>query len=206
MKHSVFFIAFICLFSISFSSYAQSRRQLETKRKNLKKKIELVNNLLIKTKKKKSNALDDLKDLNQKISVRERLIETIELESEELQKEIKTNEKQLKKYNRQLKDLKKEYADMVVKTHKSKSQQSKTMFLLSSKNFYQAYKRIKYMQQYADFRKKQGEEIIVKAEEIKQLNDSLVQKKKAKELLISDEKNQKEEIESDKKSHEKISF
>ncbi|MGB1043292.1 MAG: murein hydrolase activator EnvC family protein, partial [Tenacibaculum sp.] len=108
------------------------------------------------------------------------------------------------KYNEELVALKKDYADMVVKTHKSKSQQSKTMFLLSSKSFYQAYKRLKYMQQYADFRKKQGEEILVKTKEIEQLNDSLSERKKSKELLISDEKEQKEEIESDKKNKEKL--
>ncbi len=204
MKSSVFYISFLCLFFIGFSSFGQNRKELENKRKKLKKEIVQVNNLLIKTKKKKSNALDDLKDLNQKINVRERLIETIELEAKSLAKEIKTNEKQLKEYNNQLKKLKKEYADMVVKTHKSKSQQSKTMFLLSSKSFYQAYKRLKYMQQYSDYRKKQGEEIIVKAKEVEQLNDSLTQRKKAKEILISDEKDQKDKIESDKKSKESL--
>lgn len=204
MKSSVFYISFLCLFFIGFSSFGQNRKELENKRKRLKKEIVKVNNLLIKAKKKKSNALDDLKDLNQKISVREHLIETIELEAKSLEKEIKTNEKQLKEYNDQLKKLKKEYADMVVKTHKSKSQQSKTMFLLSSKSFYQAYKRLKYMQQYNDYRKKQGEEIIIKTKEIKQLNDSLTQRKKAKEVLISDEKNQKDQIESDKKNKESL--
>lgn len=204
MKSSVFYISFLCLFFIGFSSFGQTRKELEKKGKKLKKEIVQINNLLIKTKKKKSNALDDLKDLNQKINVRERLIETIELEVKSLEKEITTNEKQLKEYNDQLKKLKEEYADMVVKTHKSKSQQSKTMFLLSSKSFYQAYKRLKYMQQYNDYRKKQGEEIIIKTKEVEQLNDSLTQRKKAKEVLISDEKNQKDQIESDKKNKESL--
>lgn len=204
MKHIVFYFSFLCLFFVGFSSFSQSRKALENKRKKLKNEIKQVNTLLIKTEKKKSNALDDLKDLSQKINVRERLIETIELEAKVLSKEIKSNEKQLKEYNDQLKKLKKEYADMVVKTHKSKSQQSKTMFLLSSESFYQAYKRIKYMQQYSDYRKKQGEEIIIKTKEKEKLNDSLIQRKKSKELLITDEKDQKDQIESDKKSQEKL--
>ncbi|MCF2874801.1 MULTISPECIES: murein hydrolase activator EnvC family protein [unclassified Tenacibaculum] len=203
-KHTLFTLSFLCLFLASFSSFGQSRKALENKRKKLKNEIKQVNTLLIKTVKKKSNALDDLKDLSQKINARERLIETIELEAKLLSKEIDNNEKQLKDYNNQLKNLKKEYADMVVKTHKSKSQQSKTMFLLSSESFYQAYKRIKYMQQYSDYRKKQGEEIIVKTKDIQKLNDSLIERKKSKELLITDEKDQKDKIESDKKSQEKL--
>ena len=176
MKKSVFYISFLCLFLIGFSSFGQERKVLEKKKEELKKEIKQMENLLFKAKKEKGNALDDLNDLSQKINVRERLIETISLETKQLSKEIKTNEKQLKDYNNQLKKLKKEYADMVVKTHKSKSQQSKTMFLLSSKSFYQAYKRLKYMQQYNDYRKKQGEDLIVKANEIKIFNDSLIQK------------------------------
>ncbi len=60
------------------------------------------------------------------------------------------------------------------------------------------------MQQYNDYRKKQGEEIIIKTKEVEQLNDSLTQRKKAKEVLISDEKNQKDQIESDKKNKESL--
>jgi len=82
--------------------------------------------------------------------------------------------------------------------------QSKTMFLLSSENFYQAYKRIKYMQQYNDFRKKQGEEIIVKTKQIEKLNDSLNNRKRSKERLATKEKKHKEEIEGDKKDQEKL--
>ncbi|WP_348718269.1 murein hydrolase activator EnvC family protein [Tenacibaculum sp. 190130A14a] len=191
-------------FLIGVSSYGQSRKELENRRKKIKKEIKQMNSLLFNTKKKKDNALDDLKDLNQKISARERLIETIDLEAQELATEIKGNEREIKKNNKELSTLKKDYSDMVVKTYKSKSQQSKTMFLLSSKNFYQAYKRLKYMQQYSDFRKKQGEEIMLKIALIEKLNDSLAKRKKAKESLLADEKDQKDAIEKDKKSQESL--
>ena len=204
MRKSIFYILSICFFLVSFSSFSQERKVLEKKHKKLKNEIKQINSLLIKAKKEKGNALDDLSDLSQKISTRERLINVIELESKKLSTEIKSNEKELKNYNNQLKKLKKEYADMVVKTHKSKSQQSKTMFLLSSESFYQAYKRLKYMQQYNDYRKKQGEDIVVKTNKVKEFNNSLIKKKKEKENLIAAEKSQKEQIETDKKSQEKL--
>ncbi|CAL2103789.1 Peptidase M23 [Tenacibaculum sp. 190130A14a] len=204
MTKKFFYISFLSFFLIGVSSYGQSRKELENRRKKIKKEIKQMNSLLFNTKKKKDNALDDLKDLNQKISARERLIETIDLEAQELATEIKGNEREIKKNNKELSTLKKDYSDMVVKTYKSKSQQSKTMFLLSSKNFYQAYKRLKYMQQYSDFRKKQGEEIMLKIALIEKLNDSLAKRKKAKESLLADEKDQKDAIEKDKKSQESL--
>lgn len=186
------------------SLHSQSRKELENRRKKLNKEIEKINNLLFETKKEKTDALDDLKDLSQKITVRERLIETIELETEELSKEIKENEKKIEQNNKELASLKADYADMVFKSYKSKSQQSKTMFLLSSENFLQAYKRIKYIEQYKSFRKKQGERVIAKTEEIRKLNDSLTKKKNQKKVLINAEKNQKKKIESEKEEQESL--
>lgn len=204
MKKLRFSLTILSILVLSFSSLSQTRKELEQKRSTLKKEIEQVNSLLLNTNKKKSDALDDLKDLTQKISIRERLIETITLETYTLDKEIQQNKKKLEGYQKELKALKENYSDMVVKTHKSKSLQSKTMFLLSSESFYQAYKRVKYMQQYNDFRKKQGEEILVKTEEIRKLNDSLLTRKKTKEHLINEEESHKKEIEEDKKNQEKL--
>lgn len=184
------------------SSHGQSRKQLEKRRKKLNSEIKKYNSLLVETKKEKSNALDDLKDLSQKITVRAHLIETIELESKELTKEIEQNEKKINLNNKELDALKADYADMVFKSYKSKSQQSKTMFLLSSKNFLQAYKRIKYIEQYKRYRKKQGEKIITKTDDIKRLNDSLIKKKDQKKRLITSEKNQKKKIENEKEEQE----
>jgi len=204
MKTNLFYISFFFLYISVLSSYGQTRKELENRRLKLNKEITKVNTLLFKTKKEKSSALDDLKDINQKITVRKHLIETIELEIGGLSGEIKENEKKLAAYNAELVVLKKDYGDMVYKSYKSKSQQSRTMFLLSSKSFYQAYKRIQYMGQYKDFRKKQGEKIISKTEVIQRFNDSLLKKKDSKNLLISQEKKQKDFIEGDKKDQEKI--
>ncbi|CAM1334367.1 murein hydrolase activator EnvC family protein [Tenacibaculum aestuariivivum] len=202
MKKIYVHLFFLCFFLTNFSLYSQERKTLEKKHEMLKNEIKQINTLLFKATKKKGNALDDLKDLTHKINTRTRLINAIELESQQLSEEIKENEKQLAAYNEELKKLKEEYTAMVVKTYKSKSSQSKTMFLLSSKSFHQAYKRLKYMQQYNDYRKKQGEDIVLKLTEIEKINSTLLQNKKDKEILIADKKLQKEEIETDKKRQE----
>lgn len=180
----------------------QTRKELENRRIKLKREIKKVEQILSQTKKKKTSALDDLKDLNQKIAIRKRFIETIELESKELAKEIGENQKKINKNNKELKILKADYGDMVFKSYKSKSQKSKTMFLLSSKSFRQAYKRLKYMEQYKEFRKKQGKEIVSKTQLIEKLNDSLQKRKKEKERLILSKEKEKKNIETDKREQE----
>lgn len=204
MKFLTYYILLLFVFLMSFSAFSQTRKQLENQRKKYKSEILKLNRLLFNEEKKEKNALEALKDINQKIDVRNKLINTINLEAKLLTNEIKTNERKITKLEKELKALKQDYAEMIYKSYKSKSQQSKLMFLLSSKNFYQAYKRLEYTKQYSKFRKKQGEEIQVQANFIKKLNDSLGYQKKVKDTLILVEKRQKEEIEGDKKNQEKL--
>lgn len=203
MQNRVFFIAFLC-FLMGFSSVAQTRKQLEKQRKELQKEITKVNQLLFKTKKEKSNALDDLSNLKKRISVRERLIKTINLEARVLGVEIKKNEKEIVKLNKKLDYLKTDYAKMIYESYKSKSQQSRLMFLLSSQSFFQAYKRYQYMRQYTAFRKKQGEQVILKTSLIQKLNDTLIEKKRVKDKLVLSEKEQNKEIQTEKKEQERL--
>ena len=193
----IFLLSTVCI-------SGQTRKQLETQRKKLNLKIKQVNKLLFEAKNDQKNALENLKDLNQKIDVREKLIETIHLEVKLLSNEIASNEKKIAKFNKRLEILKKDYAAMIFKSYKSKSQQSRTMFLLSSRNFRQAYKRLEYMKQYASFRKKQGEEIILQTDLVKQFVASLNLQKQEKDTLILSENEQKNKIEGDKKSQQKL--
>ncbi|WP_298781276.1 peptidoglycan DD-metalloendopeptidase family protein [uncultured Polaribacter sp.] len=199
-----FFIVFLSVFFLSLSSFSQTKKELENQRRKYKSEINKLNRLLFNEKRKGKNALEDLRDIKQKIDVRNKLISTIKLESDILSKEIKNSENKLKILNKSLADLKADYGAMIYKSYKSKSQQSKTMFLLSSQNFYQAYKRLKYMKQYTAFRKKQGEEIIIQTDFVKKVKDSLLYQKQVKDTLILSEKEQKAEIETDKKKQEKL--
>ena len=204
MNSFKFHIIFLLVLLMNFVAFSQTRKELENQRKKYKSEIVKLNKLLFNEVKKEKNALEDLKDINQKIDVRNKLINTINLEAKVLSNEIRTNERKIAKLNKNLDALKADYAEMIYKSYKSKSQQSRAMFLLSSQNFYQAYKRLEYMKQYTQFRKKQGEEILVQADFIKKLNDSLFYQKQIKDTLILVEKNQKKEIEADKNSQEKL--
>ena len=135
MRRIKFYIS-ILIFCLSvFSVFGQTRKQLESQRKKLNKEIKQVNRLLFNEKKKEKNALDALKDIFKKIEVRTQLISTIHLEAEILSKEITTNQIKLSQLSEKLVRLKKDYADMIYKSYKSKSQQSRTMFLLSFGRF-----------------------------------------------------------------------
>lgn len=197
--------SFLCLLLlVNTFTFSQTKNQLENQRKKLRTEIRKVNTLLFKNQQKEKNALENLADLNQKIAVRTQFIEIVNLEAALLSKEIRTNQKRIEKLDKKLAALKADYAAMIFKSYKSKSQQSRMLFLLSSSNFYQAYKRLQYMKQYTSFRKNQGEEIVIQTDLVQKLNDSLALQKQQKDTLINAEKNEKEKVEIDKKRQEDL--
>ena len=99
--------------------------------------------------------------------------------------------------------MKEDYAKMMVKSYKSRSEQSRIMFVLSSNSFLQAYKRVQYMKQYAGYRKRQAEEIKIKQARLGVAVTSLQTNKKEKEVVIVEKTKIKAEHEKLKQEKEK---
>lgn len=198
------YIVLILLLLPATDALAQKtkRQRLEARRTQLQKDIVYINALLSNTKRKEKNLLGEVKDLSDKIKRRQQLINAITSETKELNNEIYLNQLEINKQNRNLKALKADYGEMIYKSYKSRSQNNRLMFLLSSDNFYQAYKRFQYMKQYTSFRKNQGEKIKEKTAELVVLSDSLKVKKDQKQSLLNDKKAEQSVIEKEKKSQE----
>jgi len=201
-KLKTLLLFFIVLVSVNITAQKSKRQVLEARRVQLQKDQIYINALLSNTIRTEKNVLNQLKDLDDKISTREELIKAIENESNELGNEIYLNQLEINKNKRALEALKKDYGEMIYSSYKSKSQNSRIMFLLSSENFFQGYKRFQYMKQYTAFRKKQGDEIHIKTSELQTLTDSLQVKKDQKKKLLDVQKKQQSVIEKEKKEQE----
>ncbi|MCK7589566.1 peptidoglycan DD-metalloendopeptidase family protein [Subsaxibacter sp. CAU 1640] len=185
---------------------AQSKKQqeLEARRQQLQKEIEQINSLLFTNRKKEKSMVTIVEDLNNKVRVRQNLIKVTNDQANLLTREINNNQKEITSLRDQLKELKEDYAAMVVKSYKSKSEQSRVMFLLSSDNFKQAYKRLQYIKQYTRYQEQQGEEIKSKTQKLQDLNTSLLQQKKDKEKLIEENRIAKKQLEEDIKEQQEM--
>ena len=89
MKSFKFFVFLVFIVLMKSNAFGQTRKQLESQRKKYKSEIIKLNKLLFTEVKKQKNALDALKDINQKISTRNKLINTINLEARLLSNKIK---------------------------------------------------------------------------------------------------------------------
>lgn len=148
----------LCVF-IANSLWAQDKDQLQKRKEELLKEIQLTKQLLSKTKSRKVVSISQVQTLNKQIDVREQLISTIGKEMSTMDVEIARFLLRLDQAQRELQKLKDEYAEMLRYTYKSASSYNKLLYIFAAKDFNQAYKRIKYIQQYSYFRKLQAAQI-----------------------------------------------
>ena len=182
----------ICCFLIISVATSQStsarQKALEEQKKRLQHEIKQINTILFSNIRKEKSVVSKVEDLDLKISVRSQIVKVNNQQANLLTRQINVNQRDITNLRSELKNLKKDYANMIVKSYKSKSSQNRLMFLFSSADFFQAYKRIQYMKQYANFRKKQGEEISEKTQTIQNLNKTLLDQKSIKEALVAENK------------------
>jgi septal ring factor EnvC (AmiA/AmiB activator) len=189
--------------SLSWSQESQQEK-LEQRKAQIQQEIRENERLLQTVKKKEKSAVNVIVIQTNKIKLKEKLINTTEKQAKLLGNDMYINQIQINKLKRELKVLKEDYAKMIVKSYKSRSEESRAMFLLSSENFLQAYKRAQYMKQYTSFRKTQGEEIKSKSSELVQFNEKLDVQKIAKKKLIAENEKERLALEQEKQEQQKL--
>ncbi|MFO8147872.1 MAG: murein hydrolase activator EnvC family protein [Bacteroidota bacterium] len=193
----------IFLFTGNFSGYSQtSREDLEQRRLELREEIQRINSLRTSNKNAEKSVLTEVEDLDRQIRTTENLIKVTNQQANLLTRDINSNTNKIQSLRKELEKLKEDYSQMIEKSFKSKSQQSRVMFLLSSESFLQAYKRLQYMKQYANYRKQQGDEIKLRTEEMQALNASLIKQKKTKDILIAENRETRAQLGKNRQSQQ----
>ena len=175
-------IAMLC---VPFDAMSQSK---SAKLKNDKKKIETeianTQKLLKQTEKNRNASLQQISMLRQQISNREALITTLNTEIFELEEELAQNIKLSQDLNKKLEYMKSDYSRVVYLAYKNRKLIDKVTFLLSSDNFSQMFRRVKYYSVFANNVKHQVDQIEKTQEEIKKKNEEIVQLKAEKLALL----------------------
>lgn len=202
-KYSYITLVYALLLSCyAVSAQTTKQKVLEAQRQQIIKEMKQINALLFTKKKEEKSVITLIENLNYKVNVRKNLIRITNEQANLLTREINANQKEITSLRTQLQELKDDYAAMLVKSYKSKSEQSKVMFLLSSDNFEQAYKRLQYIKQYRAYQKEQGETIKAKTKDLQDLNIQLSKQKEEKKNLIEENRVAKRQLEKEVKQRE----
>ena len=180
------------------------QQKLETQRVRLKNEIKQINELLFSNKNTRKNIIVEVENLQVKLNVREELIKVTNAQVNLLTRKININVRNISSHRKELRFLKEDYAKMIKNSYASKSFQNRLMFLFSSEDFFQAYKRIQYLKQYTQYRRKQGIIIGEKTQLLQQLNNVLIQERQKQVILINENKEIQEKLKKERISQQSL--
>ena len=192
MNLSRIILLLIVLTSSSLSS--QTKQDLENQKKQIQEDIKKIELKLKTNSKQKKLIVSNAEDINYKIKLQQNLINNINSQLNLILREIDRNENRLSDLKQRELILKDELSKMLLSAYKKKSNLNKLMFVFSSTSFQQAYKRIQYFKQYANFQNKTLSKIKINSNDIKNVIVVLDSQKTNKKLLIDENEEIKRDL------------
>jgi len=195
-NRKLLFVVCIYIFipTLCFSQTEDKKSKLQNDKQKIEDEIQYNTHLLEETKKSKKVTINQLVILKRQISSREKLIQNIYDEVKTVDDQIDLNNEIIKDLKSDLEKLKEEYATMIYYAYKNRNSYDRLMFIFSSKDFNQAYKRLKYFQQYTTYRTTQAELIEQTRQEIDTTISDLEKLKGEKLTLLESLEDERDQL------------
>lgn len=200
-------LAFILLLIASLfpnTGEAQSRKQLEAKRKKMQRVIAEQKKALTSTQKEKTVTLDKLNSLNQIIQQRQVVIKNLGVEIRSVNYELGQKQKYLdslsKEHDAQQLKLKK----TIIKAYKTRKSGREIAFVFSSKSISQAMRRWKYLRKISGYRRHQISAIMAQSQSLGKTINQLENVKQEKSVLMGENEKESKELETDKQAKQTL--
>ena len=153
-------IVLLVILFISFNSInAQTLTELENRRSKTEENIKITSKLLDQTEKEKEKSINHINLLRKQLNLRNKLIKDIDQQISLLEVDIRNKGLLVSSYEEDLRNLKKEYAKMIRFAQKNQTDMSILVFIFASSDFNQAYRRLRFYQQFLKFREQQAIDI-----------------------------------------------
>jgi septal ring factor EnvC (AmiA/AmiB activator) len=169
-----------------------TKEEMVAKRKELLEAINQDERQLELLKNDKKATMGQLRALQNKLAERQRLIENINEEMEDIDNTIKSSSKEVVNLKHQLDQLKVHYAQSIRYAYATRSSYDMLAFLFSSHDFNDAMRRMKYLKKFREFRKQQVDQIRSTQTQLQHKIGVLNVQKKQKDELLNTQVQQKQ--------------
>ncbi|MEP7171562.1 MAG: peptidoglycan DD-metalloendopeptidase family protein [Bacteroidota bacterium] len=204
LHHLITPLLVLCFLFFSTQSFSQTKKELQTKRDKLQKEIDEANNQLLLLSKSKTVTLAQLAALKKKIKLRQQLIGTVNAEINSLGNEIQKTGVEIFSLEAQMEKLKDDYTKLILFASKNQDRYQRLMFVFASQDFNQAYKRVKYLQQINEYRRRQAEMIDSTQNKLSRKKSELETQKDEKLQLRDTEVKEKKTLDKEKQDQDKM--
>ena len=190
-------LLFVFLIILTTGLQAQTKEELQRQKVLLQDQIDLASELLLKTKSTKEASLSELQTLNQKIEARNKLIRTMDRQIRSIDREVTRKAKEIKDLEIRVDSLKSDYADLIKLAQRQQKPHDQILFILSSRSFAQAAKRMQYFKDMAAYRERQVQQIAVAQETLAREREVLIAKKAEKIQVQTAQEGEKLALQAD---------
>ena len=182
-------------------SYGQSSLELKKQRERIDREIAELQKILSAKTQEKILSQQEVAALSKQLDLRENKISTINSELRIINKNISSNNAIVDKLKAELEKMRQDYEKMILFAFRNKNSYNKMMFIFASKDFNQAFKRVKYLQQFTDARKIKVAEIEGTKKQIELKIAQLERDKKTQQSLLKEQEAERNTIAKDKAAH-----
>lgn len=192
----------IIIFCCGHISFGQSSAQLKKQLEKLNSDIASLNKELAAKTKEKLLSQREVSALSKQLNLREEKITVISQEVGNLTQQINKNTKSVNVLKEELEKMRVDYEKMIMFAFRNKNSYNKMMFIFASKDFNQAFKRVKYLQQFTDARKIKVAEIEKVKKEIELKIAQMEADRRRQNELLADQRKERDIISKDKSEHQ----
>ena len=200
MRHVWIVLLALSLSTVVYGQKSAAVRQLEQQRKEALVDIEETNKLLQETAQTAKTSLNRLNLLSKQILSRKKVISLLNQELDEIEKDILNIQGQLRTLKRELGDKQTNYGKSMRGLYKRHSSQDKLLFILSAESFSQSMRRMRYLREYADWQKRQANDIVEKQAEISRKQAEMEKTRAEKRALLGTRQEESKKLESEEAS------
>jgi septal ring factor EnvC (AmiA/AmiB activator) len=181
-----------------------SIRKLQSQRADIQRKIREQEKALQENKENVSKKLNELMMINGDIDKNQQNINSIQKDIHHINGNIGILNSQLNTLKAQLKDRQNKYIKSMRYMARHRTVQDKLMFIFSAKNLYQMYRRLRFVREYANYQKAQGEAVKAKQAQVSNKHKQLQHVKGQKNNLLYKGQQEHAKLEANKNQQQEI--
>jgi len=190
---------FILLLFVALDGLAQSKEDLEKKRREIQQEIASLQEAQTTISKDKKASFSELKLIERKLKSRYAVIKNLNDEVGLIDNTIFSNNREIYRLQKQLDTLRQQYAKTIEYAYKNRSSYDMLNFIFTSTSFNDAVKRTTYLKSYRKYRDEQVIDFNRTQKELAQRIEMLTANKQEKEKVLQEQKKQKAILEAEKR-------
>ena len=185
MKRILYTILALCITLLTYGQTNPKVKEMTSQRAKIEQEISESQRLLTSAKKDVDGQLAQLSALTAQIKKQQQYVDRLNADVRAIDKEMKAIEEQLTTLRLELERRRGHYAKALQLMANKNSFENRLMFLLSADTFNQMVRRMRYLREYSEFQRKQGEQLVQQQKELDNKQAELEDTRKEKQILLT---------------------